>query len=91
MNRREFFKGLTALAAASTISIPVLEQYGSSPMLDALLPTNDFVSALKMDLMNRIINPPGILHEDGRVEIMSTDSDLEMLKWITENFSEDLA
>lgn len=88
MNRRDFFKGLAITAAALSVKLPALEVYGRSPMLERLLDQNDFVKALRNNLLNRIIYPPCILHDDGQFEPMSTESDQAMLKWINDNFEE---
>lgn len=86
MNRRDFFKGLVAASATLTIPIPAIQ--GLAEM--GVLPSNSFVDSLRNDLMYRIINPSCILNEDGTLTQISTKEDMELLKWINENFEVEL-
>ena len=83
MNRRELFKGLAAALAAAHIPFPAEEHpaYGRSPLMDAL-PDLQYLNRLRADLLNRIIHPPLIIHEDGTLEQMPTTAVEEALGYV---------
>lgn len=60
MNRRELFKGLAAALAVANIPLPVqqLEALSDSTALA-------YLKRIRLDLINKITNPPRILYEDG--------------------------
>lgn len=77
MNRRELFKGLGAALAAASIPFPV-------EAIEALPPNEMFayLYRVRVDLMHKIVNPPCIMHENGKLEVMKTDVWQEALRHI---------
>lgn len=89
MNRRGFLRGLGSLIAAPAIVqasslMPVrgiimptelLTVYGASPAMIAL----PDLRQLQMMLVERIINPVRVLHDDGTFETLSTAAEQEAL------------
>lgn len=60
MNRRELFKGLAAAFVVANMPLPV-EQLLTIPDSEAIA----YLKRVRLDLINKLIYPPRILHEDG--------------------------
>lgn len=75
MNRRELFKGLAASLAAASIPIPALLSLPDTEILR-------YLKRVRLDLLDKIANPPRIMHEDGRTEMMSTEVQQEALRHV---------
>lgn len=83
MNRRELFKGLAATLAAASIPFPI----------EALIPLPDsqvlaYLKKVRLDLMNHIIYPPMIMHENGQIERMTTEVQVEALRHVSKLIEE---
>lgn len=75
INRRDMFLGLGAVMAAASIPIPMLAQ----------LPDNEikaYLNRVRIELMDKIMYPPCILHESGATEVMSTQVQQEALRHV---------
>lgn len=79
MDRRSFLT--KALAAVATAAVPggAGEAYGRSSPMMAALPDARLLTALR-SCAERLVNPPVILHDDGRIETMDMTS-TESLFW----------
>jgi hypothetical protein len=67
MNRRELFNGLAAAFVVAQIPIPIAA-IEALPDSQAIA----YLRRVRLDLIEKIVRPPCIMHEDGRLEIMST-------------------
>lgn len=77
MNRRDLLKGLSVALVAASIPITV-EQLVAIPDTQMVA----YLRNVRDDLIHKIVNPPCIMHEDGRVEQMSTEVSVECLKHV---------
>lgn len=70
MNRRELFKGLAAafVVAQIPISAETIENLQFLPDTQVIA----YLKHVRLDLINKIVCPPCIMHEDNTIEIMST-------------------
>lgn len=66
MNRRELFKGLAAALVVANLPLPI-EQLLTLPDSEAIA----YLKRLKLELLDKLVNPPMIMHEDGRIEHMT--------------------
>lgn len=66
MDRRQLFKGLGAVLAAAAIplSVAALESLTDSQVLIHL-------KRVRQETLDKIINPPCIMYEDGRIETLT--------------------
>lgn len=71
MDRREFLKGLLAAVAAAKI-----------PLAIPAAPDNAYLLKLRQHLIDRIIWPIMIMHEDGTLTARSTKTEEQMLAWV---------
>ena len=77
MNRRELFKGLGALLVVANMPLPV-QALIELPEPEALR----YLKRLQLDLLEKIVNPPCIMHENGTIERMSIVPQQECLAYI---------
>ena len=71
MDRRELLKGLLTAIAVAKI-----------PLVIPASPDNACLLRLRQHLIERIIWPVMIMHEDGTLTIRSTKTDEQMLAWV---------
>lgn len=85
MNRRELFKGLAAFAVVASLPLPAMAVVEAMPRSEALA----FLLKIRQDYLYKLVNPPMIMHEDGRLETLPQDHVRDILKFLDQAIEEE--